>query len=287
MNEIAVIKDENGKELSLAPIKDIEFQVVTSEKMNEITEFLGTTHADMLNNFSKSQSNFMDSMFVFHAQTAIRNLRQISAEIEKKKMALAENQFRLKKKDIKIKRKYEKLTKLMDNKNSDPLDIELLEIQIAELIYGKQQAVTYIEASLKTILNMKQQYEGILENKGITDVTEVDFEREEEEYHIKQACHQAFEDIVGTGRISVGNNKYLLQQGIMPNLVHDTLVKFLSTPNAYVKKEFDNLLEELYQRLKGASRNEADARGLNELFYENSLFSIEHKKAKDETCLLE
>ena len=276
MNEIVPIEKKEEKELSLAPIRNLDFAVVTKEKMGEITEFLATTHSDMLNNFSKSQSNFMDSMFVFHAQTPIRNLRQISAEIEKKKMALAENQFRLRKKDVKIKKKYNQL-----EGETDPLKKELLEIQIAELVYGKQQAVTYIEAALKTILNMKQQYEGILDNKGIKDITEVDFEREEEEYHIKQACHQAFEDIVAMGRISVGNNKYLLQQGIMPNLVHDILIKFLSDPNkAYDKRKFDELLEELYQKLKGSSIAEADSRGLNELFYENSLFSIDHKKER-------
>ena len=281
MNEMVKVEEIKIDQMELETIKNMEFPVVTKEKMHEITTFLEEEHSYMLNNFSKSQSNFMDSMFVFHAQTPIRNIRQISAEIEKKKMALAENQFRLKKKDIKIKQKIRKF-----EREQDDLKKELIGVQIAELVHGKEQALTYIEAALKTILNMKQQYESILENKGISDVSEIDFEREEEEYHIKQACHQAFEDIVASGRISVGNNKYFLQQGIMPNAIHDILVKFLGTPAAYDKGAFDQLLEDLYQKFKGSSKKEADSRGLNELFYENSLFSIEHKREIQEKCLL-
>ena len=261
---------KTGTELDLAPISNIEFAVIGQPEMNEITEFIGGTHARMLNNFSKSQSNYMDTMLVFNAGTDVRNLRQISAEIEKKKMALAETQFKLRKKDIELRRKFKTLEEC-----TDPLDKEMIGIELEEMIHGRNQSRSYIEAALKTILCMKQQFEQIMKSRGITEITELDFEQEEEEYHIKKSCHQAFEDIVACGRVSVGNNKYLLQIGIMPNLVHDYWIKFLGTPDAYDKGKFLSALDALYTKMKGTSMVEADRRGIKELFYENSVLQIE------------
>lgn len=256
--------------ISLDPISNLDFTVIGQDEMNEIEEFIGNTHAKMLNNFSKSQSNYMDTMLVFNAGTDIRNLRQISAEIERKKMALSDNQFKLRKKSIELQKKIAAYNDCVPG-----LDKDLIAIEIEEMICERNQSRSYIEAALKTILCMKQQFEQILESKGITEVTELDFEKEEEEFHIKKSCHQAFEDIIASGRISVGNNKYLLQLGIMPNLVHDYWIRFLSTPAAYEKQEFLNALDELYQKLKGTSKQEADRRGIKELFYENSVLKIE------------
>lgn len=267
------IKDlvlKTGTNLDLAPISNIEFAVIGKEEMNEISEFIGGTHARMLNNFSKSQSNYMDTMLVFNAGTDIRNLRQISAEIEKKKMALAESQFKIRKKEIELRQKFQEM-----EVETDPLKKELMGIEIEEMIHTRNQSRSYIEAALKTILCMKQQFEQIMESKGITEITELDFEREEEEYHIKKSCHQAFEDIIACGRVSVGNNKYLLQIGIMPNLVHDYWIKFLSIPDSYDKGKFLDALDALYVKLKGQAVTEANRRGITELFYENSVLQIE------------
>lgn len=261
---------KTGTDLDLSSISNIEFAVIGKPEMDEITEFIGGTHARMLNNFSKSQSNFMDTMLVFNASTDIRNLRQISAEIEKKKMALAETQFKLRKKDIELRKKFQEMEAC-----EDPLDRELISIEIEEMIHGRNQSRSYIEAALKTILCMKQQFEQIMESKGITSITELDFEAEEEEYHIKKACHQAFEDIVASGRISVGNNKYLLQLGIMPNVIHEYWVKFLGSSGARSKAKFMEGLEHLYEFVKENVKEEAERRGMKELFYENSVLQIE------------
>ena len=48
--------------------------------------------------FFKSQSQFMDNMLTVTAATPIRNLRQISAEINKAKSALDEAYFKIEKK---------------------------------------------------------------------------------------------------------------------------------------------------------------------------------------------
>lgn len=278
MTVASLVNDVNIKDLvlktdtsvDLDPISNLEFAVIGQPEMDEITEFIGVTHAKMLNNFSKSQSNYMDTMLVFSAGTDVRNLRQISAEIEKKKSALAETQFNLRKKVIELKKKF-----IEYDKCNDILDKELLGIEIEEMIYSRNQSRSYIEAALKTILCMKQQFEQIMKSKGITEITELDFEREEEEYHLKKSCHQAFEDIVASGRISVGNNKYLLQIGVMPNLVHDYWIRFLGTPESYDKGKFLEALEGLYKQLKGVASVEANRRGMKEFFYENSVLQIE------------
>jgi len=275
-NELVVLNDR--KELNIDDVKGMDFLVIKDEEMHEIADFINTEHQHMLNNFSKSQSNFMDTMLVFSSGTDIRNLRQISAEIESKKGALVENQYRLRKSEVELRRKMRDFNNMKDDAESDPFDVEIMEIEIQEAINSRNGARTYIEAALKTILCMKQQYDAILKNKGIEDVTELDFENEEEEFHIKKSSQQAFEDIVASGRISVGNNRYLLQIGIMPNLVHDYWIKFLGSPNSYEKKKFDEARELLYQQLKGSAIKEANTRGLDELFYENSCVKIEHRK---------
>ncbi|RLA60290.1 MAG: hypothetical protein DRQ78_09630, partial [Epsilonproteobacteria bacterium] len=85
-NELVVLNDR--KELNIDDVKGMDFLVIKDEEMHEIADFINTEHQHMLNNFSKSQSNFMDTMLVFSSGTDIRNLRQISAEIESKKGAL-------------------------------------------------------------------------------------------------------------------------------------------------------------------------------------------------------
>lgn len=265
-----ILRTDN--ELNLTTLGSMEFAVIGQEEMAEISEFISETHAKMLNNFSKSQSNFMDTMLVFNASTDIRNLRQISAEIEKKKMALVETQFKLRKKEIELKQKMQEL-----ENTEDPLEREMIGIEIEEMVHGRNQSRSYIEAALKTILCMKQQYEQILESKGIEEVTEKVFEDEEKEYHIKKACHQAFEDIVASGRVSVGNNKYLLQLGIMPNVVHNYWIKFLNTPQSQEKELFMEALDYLYNTVKPNVEKELERRGMKELFYDNSVLQIERK----------
>ena len=260
-----------GTDIDLSPVMNMEFAVIGKNEMSEISEFISTTHSRMLNNFSKSQSNWMDSLLVFNAGTDVRNLRQISAEIEKKKMALVESQFNMRKKDIELRMKYEEF----EDDTKTHLEKEMIGIEIEEMIHARNQGRSYIEAALKTILCMKQQFETIMENKGIESITELDFEKEEEEYHIKKACHQAFEDIVASGRVSVGNNRFLLQIGIMPNLVHDFWVKFLATKDSFNKQNFLNALEFIYQQTKGCSTEEIKRRGMDKEFYENSVLQIE------------
>lgn len=266
MYELTTTSTENDSLLSI-PVSD--FLVIKEEQRKEISTFLANEHENMLNNFSKSQSNFMDTLMVFNAQTPIRNLRQISAEIEKKKMALAENGFRLRKEKIELQKLINEYNAMPDD--ADELDRDLLIVEIEEKKYGIQQAKTYVEASLKTILNQKQQFETIMENKGVSDITELDFEAEEEEYHIKQALHQAFEDIVATGRISVGNNKYLLQIGLMPNTIHNIWSMFISGKDADNKDIFYSIINGIYVKYKGCSKIEANRRGMEETFHENSV----------------
>ena len=131
-----------------------------------------------------------------------RRLRQCLSEIEKKRSALDESFWCMKKDQVRI------------NRWRD-LGDEMSMIRADEKEHGMQRTKDYIDAAFKEIAVFQEAYEEIRVSHNIpVKWDERDAEEDEIKHHIRQAFRQAHRDVVNTGRISLGNMEYMEQYGI-------------------------------------------------------------------------
>lgn len=161
-------------------------------------------------NFGKRQSAFMDNMLTVSQPTPIRRARQILSEIERSLSALRVNYYKHKKAEVQY-----KIALRRAEESSDALIKELWLLRAEELSTGVASGKKYISGAVRRVTQYIEQYRSILKKAGKEDFTEEDFEREEEEYHIKTAFAQALCAARSNGGIiDEGNHIYLYQIGI-------------------------------------------------------------------------
>ena len=133
-----------------------------------------------------------------------RRLRQVLAQISRKKSAVEDSYFRLKEDKIKAKQFRER---------GDELSIAKAE----RLEYGIQQSTRGIEQALKEIGFFQEIYNEIMVSHNIPDNwDEEDSEKEEIDAHLKMAFRHAIRDIMAHGRLGMGTLEYLEQYGVHP-----------------------------------------------------------------------
>lgn len=215
------------KEVQVVDIKDIAFPEITLPELTQSIKQIAETlpeHKEMLkvieaglpevqrasSLFYKTQSQFMDNMMTVSANTPIRNLRQILAEMTRTRDAIKEASFNLKKKEIEMRMKKRDLEKEKDELKAEMLMVEIMEIQ--------SQANTtkdYMSGAIRRLANYTEQYNSIMEKYRLEGFNEADFEQEEERYHIMKAFEQALCAARSRGGIvDEGNMIYFTQIGI-------------------------------------------------------------------------
>jgi hypothetical protein len=173
--------------------------------------------------FYKTQSQFMDNMLTVSHPTHIRNLRQILAEINKSKQALDQAYLKNKKKGIKIQIKLKKIEDAID-----PLEKDLLRIEIVELETQIASTEDYMQGAVRKISAYIEQYNSILKHIGKETITEADFEREESRYHIGKAFEQALIAARARGgMVDEGNHIYFQQIGINGAMAQEEITAYL------------------------------------------------------------
>tara|TARA_B100000035_G_scaffold155394_1_gene132366 strand:+ start:2254 stop:3099 length:846 start_codon:yes stop_codon:yes gene_type:complete len=160
---------------------------------------------------SNSQSTLsMMSITMLNGQSPMRMMRQVMAEVEKRKMALAEAQV-THAKDLK---KIEELqVKVDENPNDNVLQAELrLAFVNINMLESK------INGSFKDIAVLIDTYEAIKEKNGTDDWDEEAFEREEKRHHVRRAFELMYRNLMDGGRASTGTIEYMQQYGIHPQV---------------------------------------------------------------------
>jgi hypothetical protein len=216
-------------------------------------------------NFNKTQSQFMNHVMTVSQPTALRSMRQILAEIKRKKEALDEAYFKLRKKKVKQKKK-----KRLLETTTDPLDREMLEIEIAEIDSRIATTMGYVEGAIRSISSYMAQYDNLLEQIGKDELTEEDFEKDEERYHIMTAFTQALIAARARGgMIDEGNYIYFHQIGINGTMAQCEITSYLSNEGRMVAEgnavPHDNVtrwLDDIADKYKGCAEAFTKARGL-------------------------
>ena len=216
-------------------------------------------------NFFKTQSQFMDRMLTISHPTPLRNLRQILAEIQKSKMALEHAYLKNKKRRIRIKQKQQKIEQI-----SDPIEKELIEVEISENRINISDTEKYMAGALRKIAAYVEQYESILARTGKNSFSEEDFEMEECRYHVGKAFEQALTAARSRGGvIDEGNHIYLQQIGVNGAIAQAEITAYLHQENEMIKagvapthKMTTEWIEAIMDRYSTAPAGYAHRRGI-------------------------
>jgi len=144
----------------------------------------------------------------------LKNMRQISAEISKKKGALNEAKWRQVETELKIRKIEDELQKGQDKGDMDYWREVELKIKLAKLRESVAESTVIIEGAMKDVLVLNHLYEQLKEKAS--GFSEADIEKEETKSHLKRALVQSIRDVRMSGAISKAEQEYIEQIGINP-----------------------------------------------------------------------
>ena len=179
------------------------------------------THAS--ENFHKSHSQYMGAMLDVTAITPIRRIKHILAEIDRTRMALEEAYIKQRKADIERRRiEARKATA------TEALDVEHAEVELLELDLQAGNVRSAIQGAVRKLSFFVTQYQSVMASLGKEQITEEDYEREEDRYHIMTAMKQALIAARARGGvIDEGNHIYLFDLGISGAQAQSEVVAYL------------------------------------------------------------
>lgn len=215
--------------------------------------------------FNKRQSQFMDNMLTVSHPTPLRNLRQILSEMSRTREAIKEQHFEIKKKEIQIKIKERDL-----NEEKDDLKKELLEVEIFELYSQIENSKGYLSGAIRKLTNYTEQYNSILESKGVENFNEIDFEKDEERYHIMKAFEQALNAARSrNGTVDEGNMIYFTQIGINGGSAQREIFNYLAEEGKLIANGEEpshnmtlSFLNKMADKYSGTSKDYANYKGM-------------------------
>ena len=200
-------------------------------------------------------------------------MKQCSAQIDKKIGALQSTYFSMKKSVYKIKKWEEK---------GDEFSMLLAEEGRVNLV----QTEDGISHLLREIQMYQEAYEEIREHHGIDENwDEADFNKLEEENHIRMAFRLALRQLMESGRIERSASEYMESNGIHPmsgervaRQYHEEVTQLLDEGKAPSVKHFHNFLDNMVEMFKGSYKGTMDRIGIKDIIREGSvLLTHDHK----------
>ena len=180
---------------------------------------------DLQNIWNRSHTQWMWKHLNLSYLDPHKNMRQIAAEIARKRQALNEAKWNQIKTEVKIKKIEEQLSA---PENLDYWAEVDLNIKLAEHREKLAEGMSYVEGAMKDILALNELFEQL---KRKTDTfNELDIEKEESKVHIKRSIVQCIRDVRQSGFISKGEQEYLEQIGVNPS-------KMMMKIKEYVQQE--------------------------------------------------
>jgi hypothetical protein len=241
---------------------------ITNEKLAIISKkMVAIDRANNTAGRSDTQTTNQLMTLTMLTDSPYRRLRQCLAQIEKKRSALDEAYFRMKKKQVLIKQWYEK---------GDEMSV--LRAQEAE--HGLMRSKNYIDGAFKEIATFQCAYDEIRESHNIPENwDERDAEEAEIDHHIKQAFRQSHREMVGSGCITSGNMEYLEQYGIHIQTATRLIADYIASEDEMIVKGQMPTVAHLYAFLDRMAETFHDAHktvmqriGIKELVKEEFLY---------------
>lgn len=190
-----------------------------SEKLPELSE--------KIKFFDRSNSQSTMSMMtltMLNGQSHMRLLRQILAEVERRKMALAEAQV-----------SHAKLTQEIETLSSKELD-GVGEAELRLKIFSLESMESKINGSLKDIATLIDAYESIKEKNNIDEWDEKSFEDEEKTHHVRRGFELLYRNIIQMGRPHESSIEYLQQYGVHIQIALAEVMSYINSVNDAIKE---------------------------------------------------
>lgn len=138
------------------------------------------------------------------ADSPYRQMKQCLAQIDKKRNALIDTHFTVKKNKVKIKMWLEE-------------DTELSRVEAEEASVNNEGMKISCENSMKEIGMFQDIYDQIRISHNIpVDWDEADFEKQEIDHALRMGFRQAIQNLMSTGRIAISTVEYWEQFGVHP-----------------------------------------------------------------------
>ena len=185
----------------------IPSNVVNEAAVQKVKEYLPElTEKTAAFGSANSQSTLsLMSLTMLVGQSPYRMLRQILAETEKRKGALAAAQ-------VGYAKALKKIERLKDA--TDPIDQARYRQSVVELATMEQK----INGSFSNLATLIEAYNNIKTKNGIEDWDEEAFEQEEKRHHVRRAFELMYRNLLDGGRMSVSTIEYCQQFGIHPQI---------------------------------------------------------------------
>lgn len=189
---------------SLPAIREGVINTAAVAKVNEfLPELDQKTRAFDRNNSQHTLS--LMTLTMLNGQSPYRMMRQVMAEVEKRKMALAEAQV-----------SHAKLIKeIQDLEGSiDPVE----QAELRQKRFSLDMMESKINGSFKDIATLIDAYENIKAKNGIEDWDEETYEREEKRHHVRRGFELMYRNLLDGGRAQTATIEYLQQYGVHPQV---------------------------------------------------------------------
>lgn len=203
---------------------------------------------------NNSQSTLsMMSLTMLNGHSPLRMLRQVLAETEKRKMALAEAQ-------VGHAKALKKIEKLQEKLFLDP-DDNVLNAKLRAAFVSIEMMESKINGSFKDIATLITAYNNLKENYGIEDWSEEEFEESEKKHHVRRGFELMYRNLMDGGRASTSTIEYMQQYGVHPQVGFAEVQGYIAVVNELLSKQqipHSNHLEEFLDAMAEKYYKEAD-----------------------------
>ena len=154
----------------------------------------------------------------------LRMLRQVTAEVEKRKNALYDAQHTVAKTQEEIDA-LEKKKKLTSAEKAE----------LIKLKYEVSQINNKANGSLKDIATLADAYENIMSNNNMKDWNEEDFENEEKKHHVRRGFEMLYRNMVEYGRAKEATLEYMQQYGVHAQMALAEMSGYINYVDSIIK----------------------------------------------------
>ena len=251
-------------------------QVAAARVAEKLPEIDKATRAFDRNNSQTTLS--MMTLTMLNGHSPYRMLRQITAEVEKRKMALSEAQVGHAKQRVKI----------LELEGEDDVVSE------AELKAARHSLVMMenkINGSIKDIAVLIDSYENIKAKNAIDEWDEEAFEREEKRHHVRRGFELMYRNLMDGGRASTATIEYMQQYGVHPQVAMTEVSGYLQYTADRIKQQIlphSNDLEEFLDQMANKYYQNADKTaerifGKADFINPEYMLRLEKEESKDDT----
>lgn len=251
-------------------------QVAAARVAEKLPEIDKATRAFDRNNSQTTLS--MMTLTMLNGHSPYRMLRQITAEVEKRKMALSEAQVGHAKQRVKI----------LELEGEDDV---VSEAELKAARHGLVMMENKINGSIKDIAVLIDSYENIKENFSIDEWDEEAFEREEKRHHVRRGFELMYRNLMDGGRASTATIEYMQQYGVHPQVAMTEVSGYLQYTADRIKQQIlphSNDLEEFLDQMankyyKNADKTAERIFGKADFINPEYMLRLEKEENKDDT----